>query len=91
MLKTLRACRKLKGLTQDQVAELAGISQNAYSEIELGHYMPRLYVAMKISLVLESPINNLFREIANQAKNEVLENKKNRQYKWIEENIGDWL
>ena len=53
--------------------------------------MPRLYVAMKISLVLESPINNLFREIAIQAKNEVIANKENRQYKWIEENIGDWL
>ena len=65
MLKTLRACRKISGLTQKQLADMCGISQNAYSEIELGHYMPRLYVAMKISLALESPVNNFTKQIIN--------------------------
>ena len=59
----LKMRRKMLGLTQDQVARLSGISQNAYSEIELGHYMPRLFVAFKIGRVLNATVDDLFTDI----------------------------
>lgn len=59
----LKKRRKELGFTQDQVACLSGISQNAYSEIELGHYMPRLFVAFKIAFVLDSDVKLLFHDI----------------------------
>lgn len=63
----LKMRRKMLGLTQDQVARLSGISQNAYSEIELGHYMPRLFVAFKISVVLDCDVKFLFDDIYHDA------------------------
>ena len=63
----LKMRRKQLGFTQDQVAKMAGISQNAYSEIEIGHYMPRLFVAFKISVVLDCDVRFLFDDIYHDA------------------------
>lgn len=63
----LKMRRKELGLTQDQVAKMAGISKNAYSCIEIGEYMPRLYVAFKISIVLDCDVRFLFDDIYHDA------------------------
>lgn len=59
----LKMRRKQLGYTQEKVSRLAGISQNAYSEIEIGHYMPRLFVAFKIGKVLNASVEDLFTDI----------------------------
>lgn len=45
--------RKLKGLTQEQVARKVGISRSYYSEIETGEKTPSGKTAKRISDVLE--------------------------------------
>lgn len=51
--------RTEKGLTQQQVAEMAGISLRQYQELETGHCHPRLGTAVQIASVLELDLNLL--------------------------------
>lgn len=52
---TLKTFRKKKALTQRAVATQAHISQNHYSNIELGHRRPSPDVAKRIAAVLGFP------------------------------------
>lgn len=56
-LKELREKRKL---TQAQLAEKVGISQQAYSQIENELCNPSLETALKISNVLKTPAHKIF-------------------------------
>lgn len=47
------------GLTQQQVAEMAGISLRQYQELETGRHQPRLCTAVQIASVLEIDLNLL--------------------------------
>ena len=51
--------RTEKGLTQQQVAEMAGISLRQYQVLETGHCLPRLTTAVQIAAVLELDLNQL--------------------------------
>lgn len=48
------------GLTQKQLAKLAGVSQAYLSEIEHGMRIPRLDIAFKIAYALETTVDGLF-------------------------------
>ena len=59
----IREFRLGKNLTQDQAAELAGLSVNYYRQIELGNKTPQLKTFVKIAEVLEAPADKLLEGI----------------------------
>lgn len=59
-MNNLRELREAKSLTQAQVAENVGISQQAYSLIETGQNAPSLETALQISSFFEKPVNEIF-------------------------------
>ncbi len=58
--RRLRALRRLKRLTQQELAEEIGISVSLLSSIERGSKYPRLELLKKISRVLNVPLEEMF-------------------------------
>lgn len=56
----LRIQRKNMNLTQAQVAKKLNISERAYQNYETGRRTPKLYTALLIAKVLNSPVEELF-------------------------------
>lgn len=52
--------RLLKEMTQDELAKSVGIRRETIGRLEQAKYNPSLELAVKISLVLEVPIEELF-------------------------------
>lgn len=48
-------------MTQQDLAELIGVTRQTVNAIELGKYSPSLEVAFKIAAVFESSIDDVFR------------------------------
>ncbi|MCF0134693.1 MAG: helix-turn-helix transcriptional regulator [Blautia sp.] len=55
----IRKYRLEKGLTQDEAAELCGLSENYFRQIELGNKTPQVKTLVTIAEVLEAPADNL--------------------------------
>jgi putative transcriptional regulator len=60
MINSLRVYREQKGLTQDQLAQLVGVSRQSIISIEKGHYVPTTIMALKLSTVLKTTVEKLF-------------------------------
>lgn len=58
----IRKYRKQKNLKQSDLAELVGIRREEIQKIECGYVLPRLPVCFKLSIVLETSIENLFKD-----------------------------
>ena len=56
----LKAARLEKGYTEDQLAELAGVSVNVIRAYEAGDRVPRDEIKVKLSEILERPVEELF-------------------------------
>lgn len=52
--------RQLKELTQEQLAEKVGVRRETIMRLEAGKYNPSLKLAVDISRILETPIEELF-------------------------------
>jgi putative transcriptional regulator len=59
LVKNLRTMRISKGLTQEELAKLAGISRSTYVHIEHGKH-PSLRSAMRIAKVLKQKVEEIF-------------------------------
>ena len=57
--KRIRYLRKSKGITQEQMADLIGISQSAYSRIEKGESHSWSIHLEKIASILETKVENI--------------------------------
>jgi putative transcriptional regulator len=57
---TLKVQRSIKNLTQEQLAELVGVTRKTINTVENGVYIPSTYLALKLSKVLEVPVEELF-------------------------------
>jgi len=86
--------RKEMGLSQKDLAKIAGVSRQTISSIEKGTYNPSLLLAYKISLILEcSHIEELFfleeKNVFKEGELETLKNKymKSRKNKVIENTV----
>lgn len=55
----IKAYRKEKGLTQEQLGELVGLSENTIRRYELGQRKPNIDILKRISDALEVPLVNL--------------------------------
>lgn len=58
--KELVAARKAKGLTQEELANKAGIKRSYYRLIEAGTRNPSLSIAIDITRALDAQIEHLF-------------------------------
>lgn len=61
-VSALRARRKARSLTQEQLAERVGCDQTMVSAIELGTATPSLKLAQALASELETTLNDLFGE-----------------------------
>lgn len=56
----LKKYRLLKGLTQEQLAEMVGVRRETIMSLEAGKYNPSLKLAIDISKAVNTPIEELF-------------------------------
>lgn len=56
----LRVARAERGLSQEQLAEAAGVSRQTISSIETGQYCPSTVLALVLASVLDMPVDSLF-------------------------------
>ena len=60
MVNKLKQCREDHQVTQEQLAQLVGVSRQSIISIEKGHYVPTSVLALKISFVLKIKTEDLF-------------------------------
>ena len=53
--------RTQRDISQGKLAELVGVTRQTILSLEKGSYVPSLLLAMRISEVLEAPIETIFR------------------------------
>ncbi|MFB0564309.1 MAG: helix-turn-helix transcriptional regulator [Candidatus Aminicenantaceae bacterium] len=57
---TLKVQRAKKDLTQEQLAQMVGVTRKTINTVEKGKYVPSTYLALKLAKVLEVPVEELF-------------------------------
>jgi len=60
MRTTLKELREKAGLTQEQLAEKAGVARQTILFLEKAQYNPSLRLASKIARILKAPIEDIF-------------------------------
>jgi putative transcriptional regulator len=60
MKNTLKVQRAILDLTQDELAKLIGVSRQTINSIEKNRYVPSTVLALKLSAVFKSPVNDFF-------------------------------
>ncbi|MBM7644440.1 putative transcriptional regulator [Scopulibacillus daqui] len=60
MKNKLMEYRKMKGLSQDELAERLGVSRQTIISIEKGRYNPSLPLALQIGKIFDVAIENIF-------------------------------
>lgn len=56
----LKAARAEKGLSQQQLADIVGVSRQTISAIEKGNYNPTVNLCIAICQALDKTLNDLF-------------------------------
>lgn len=60
MKNTLKVERAILNITQEELAQKIGVSRQTISSIEKNKYVPSTVLALKISLLFEKPVNEIF-------------------------------
>lgn len=60
MKNKVRELRKLRGLTQEQLGEIIGVSRQTINAIEKEKFDPSLPTAFKMSQLFDRPIEDFF-------------------------------
>ena len=60
MENRVKKYREEAGITQEGLAQQAGVSRQSIISIEKGQYVPTTILALKISKLLEVPVEDLF-------------------------------
>ena len=61
MENVIRALRKEKGVSQEELAKLCGVSRQTINAIENNKYDPTLSLAFRLARELGVPVDGLFR------------------------------
>lgn len=56
----LKSARMEKGLSQNQLAEIVGVSRNTISSIETGQFNPTAKLALVLCVALDKKFEDLF-------------------------------
>ena len=57
---TLRERRAERGLTQEQLADLVGVTRKTINTVERGVFVPSTVLALKLARALGLPVEQLF-------------------------------
>ncbi|MBV6642725.1 MAG: helix-turn-helix transcriptional regulator [Cyclobacteriaceae bacterium] len=60
MKNSIKVERAKNDLTQAKLAELAGVSRQTINSMELGKYVPSTVLALKLSDIFKTPVNEIF-------------------------------
>ncbi len=60
MRNTIKVERAKRDMTQQALADLAGVSRQTINYIETQRYMPSTALALKISRIFDTNVNELF-------------------------------
>jgi len=60
MKNNIRVERAIKKITQEQLANLVGVSRQSINAIEAGKYVPSTVLALKLARVFEKPVEEIF-------------------------------
>ncbi|MDD4149649.1 MAG: helix-turn-helix transcriptional regulator [Bacteroidales bacterium] len=60
MKNNIKIQRAIKDLTQEELANKIGVSRQTINSIETNRYIPSTLLALKISEVFETNVNNIF-------------------------------
>lgn len=60
MKNCIKALRKARGLRQEDLAELLGVSRQTVIAMENDKYDPSLALAMRLARLLETPVEAIF-------------------------------
>ena len=60
MKNNVKAIRGIKGLTQEELAELLSVSRQTVISIESSRYVPSTVLSLKISQFLDKKVEELF-------------------------------
>lgn len=69
LTNTLKVQRAKKDLTQEQLAQLVGVTRKTINTVENGKYVPSTYLALKLAKVLSVSVEELFRLREDQDEN----------------------
>ena len=61
IINSVHALRTKKGLTQEELGELAGVTRQTIIAIEKGNYVPSVLLALKIANIFKVPVENIFK------------------------------
>lgn len=56
----VKVARARKGYSQSELAEACDVTRQTIASIEKGDYSPSVMLALRLSLALNTPINELF-------------------------------
>ncbi|HCN56753.1 MAG TPA: transcriptional regulator [Exiguobacterium sp.] len=56
----VKSLRSSNGWTQEQFAQMIGVTRQTIISLEKGSYTPSLLLAMQIARVLERPVESIF-------------------------------
>jgi putative transcriptional regulator len=57
---TVQKYRHAAALTQEELAEKAGVTRQTIIAIEKGNYIPSVLLALKLAKIFKTPVENLF-------------------------------
>ena len=60
MKNTIKVERARRDMTQQQLADLAGVSRQTINYIETQRYMPSAALVLKLSEIFDTTVNELF-------------------------------
>lgn len=60
MKNNVKAIRKLRGLTQERLAEILGVSRQSIISIESRRYVPSTLLSLKMAKYLDKQVEELF-------------------------------
>lgn len=60
MKNNIRVERAIRRITQQQLAEMIGVSRQTINAIETARYIPSTVLALKIAKVFEKPVESIF-------------------------------
>ena len=78
--------REEKGLTQQELADIVGVSRQTIYYLEKGDYNPSLTLSFKISETLDKPLNKIFFRVP--IIKDKIESLSFKKIKAISENLG---
>lgn len=84
----IRAIRKAKGLTQQQLAELSGLDDAYIGSLERGERNFSIDTMEKIVIALQIPANDLFFDLNNTSEVQLFQQKSIDEYSAIIRNMN---